>query len=64
MKNMLTVAELEKTISGLRTQAAQLNTTADSLELILVPLRQQEQIMRTFTESAQAFAGLFNFPTK
>ena len=61
---MLTVAELEKTIAGLRTQAAQLNTTADSLELVLVPLRQQEQMMRAFTDSAQAFARLFNWPTK
>lgn len=55
----MNVNEIEKMIQTMRTQAQALNTTADNLELMLAPIKQQAQLMEAMQENMTNFMKLF-----
>jgi len=59
---MFNVQEIEKTISCLRTQAAQLEATALMLEASIQPLKQYEQMLKLREQFAQSW--MLPFKTK
>lgn len=56
---MMNIEDMEKMILTMRTQAQALNTTADNLELMLTPFKQQAQMMESMQQGMGAFMKMF-----
>lgn len=60
---MMNIEDMEKMIQTMRTQAQALNTTADNLELMLTPYKQQAQAWEAMQGNMTAFMKLFQIKT-
>ena len=56
---MLNVEEMEKLIANMRVQAATLNQTADAMEMMIAPIKQNLEFMNSMNKNISNWMQLF-----
>jgi methyl-accepting chemotaxis protein len=56
---MLNVEEMEKLIANMRGQAATLNQTADAMETMIAPIKQNLELMNSMNKNINNWMQLF-----
>lgn len=56
---MLNVEDMEKLVANMRTQAATLNQTADAMEAMLAPIKQNLKFMNSMNKNISNWMQLF-----